>query len=281
MTKLHVRRVLKSLFPIFATAYKLHRNSRAADIPCDTPYGFKLACPPVAAAGKWFVEQVMSGDYEREETMLVDALLGNTDVFVDVGANVGWYTCLAAKRGVYVVAFEPNSVNQLFLKRSLEHNGGAGIELFPMALSSSPSLVRMYGSMGTASLIPGWAGAIDEQELVPATTLDIGLGRRFAGKRVLVKIDVEGFELEVLAGASEVLAMQPKPMWVVEVLLKQDKGPLNLRFREVFELFFDHGYRAETADSQRRTVTLTDIERWLQQGTVGFGGTNYLFSPRQ
>ena len=51
------------------------------------------------------------GEFEPLETVIVESLLEEFDIFVNIGANTGYYVCKALHRGVPVVAFEPNQLN--------------------------------------------------------------------------------------------------------------------------------------------------------------------------
>jgi FkbM family methyltransferase len=116
------------------------------------------------------------------------------EVFVDVGANVGAYSLRAASQGMTVHSFEPNPENVKVLRRNCEING-LSIDLHECALGSSE---------GTASLAPNGAASriSDAGDLrVQVRTLD-----SFHLPRAdLLKVDVEGYELEVLQGAVETL----------------------------------------------------------------------------
>ncbi|UTI62612.1 FkbM family methyltransferase [Paraconexibacter antarcticus] len=139
-------------------------------------------------------------------------LIDPGDVVVDVGANVGYLTSLAAARAGSageVHAFEPHPGVYALLQANVARWGSAGVAgvtTHQVALSDHEGTAelnagaRFHENMGLASLsaAPGAAGADDE--LVPVTVqrLDDVIGDRSVG---LLKIDVEGHEPEVLRGA--------------------------------------------------------------------------------
>jgi hypothetical protein len=91
-------------------------------------------------------------------------------------------------------------------------------------------------------------------------------------------MDVEGFENEVLKGAEDTLRSQPRPVWLIEISLDQHfPGGLNANFCHTFETFWGLGYEARIADSDERTITPEDVNRWAKSGHVDFGSHNYLF----
>jgi hypothetical protein len=83
-----------------------------------TPLGFKLISGLHPA-----YELMRSGKFEVEETAVIARLLPRVDVFVDIGANLGYYTCLALQSGKPVVAFEPQQQNLQCLFQNLTVNG--------------------------------------------------------------------------------------------------------------------------------------------------------------
>jgi hypothetical protein len=105
------------------------------------------------------------------------------------------------------------------------------------------------------------------------------VAKRFAGKRLLIKMDVEGFEREVLAGAVETLELSPKPTWMVEILLHDAviPGGTNTQFTETFELFWKHGYQCAELDDARTPLQATDVERWVSSAAAHC--KNFLFTP--
>lgn len=258
--------------PFAAKTYRDVRNAWTlrSSTQTPTPFGFRLAGH----------EAMASGAFEPEETAFLESKLQTSDVFVDVGANVGFYVCLAATRGTRVIAIEPLRENQDYLYRNVEHNGLRDVEIFPMAVGDTAGLLPIYGGATGASLVSGWAGATKEHRTtVPITTLDTILGDRFEGRRLLLKVDVEGAELAVVRGAARTLARHPRPIWMIEVCLTEHHPDgLNRDFGEVFETMWNAGYRAFTIGKERREIHPTDVARWTTARRKDFGGHNYEFS---
>ena len=272
MTLATLRPIVDRWLPRLASAYRTIRDARRPSLDfLQTPYGFRFA-------GN---DAIAKGDFEREEIATVVGLLGKATVFVDVGANVGFYSCLAASLGKRVLAFEPLAANLAVLYENLLANGFDSVEVFPIGLSDVPGLKPMFGGGTGASFLPGWANApTSYRRTVPTSTLDLFVSDRFRQQEVLLKVDVEGWESALLRGATRTLAMVPQPTWFVEIGLSQHfPTGRNSAFRETFEVFFQHGYRATTALEDRRPITREDVERWVASGRVDFGNHNYVFTP--
>ncbi len=227
---------------------------------------------------------VQSGTYEPDETQTILGYLGEVDVFVDVGANIGYFVCLARAHDKHVVAVEPLQQNLDVLYRNLLANGYTDVEVFPLGLSGRADIVELYGGGTGASMIDRWAGTSGVlRRAVATSTLDTLLGGRFDGKRLLIKMDVEGAEYQVLEGATAMLAAVPGPVWLLEICLTEHHpAGVNPHFADVFERFWSHGYRARTAGEQSRPVQRADVERWVRERRRDFGYVSYVFErPRQ
>ena len=241
-----------------------------------TPLGFKFV------SGFHPAYQLMrEGKFEIEETAIINRFLSQIDVFVDVGANLGYYTCLASKHGKHVIAFEPQQQNLRSLTNNLIVNGYQElVEVFPLALSEKSGLLTLYGASGpSASLVKGWAGySSNYRQTIPVSTLDNVLGGRFLDKQLFVKIDVEGAEYQVLRGGQDTLSRDQKPVWLLEVCLREfDPSGLNPHYKETFELFWDYGYQAYTATEPTQLVTRQDISDWIDKESSGYRTFNYIF----
>lgn len=266
------KQALKSLFPNLIAAYhnrslkKIYRGYKIKE----TKYGFKFCG----------MAEMLSGDFEREEVGLIRNLLGNAEVFIDVGANIGYYTCIARSLGKHVVAIEPLVENLHQLYNNLLMNNWDDVEVLPLGFSDRPGIATLYGGTTGASLVERWAGSSELlKRPIPLSTMDMVLGRsRFAGRKCVIKVDVEGAEYKLLRGAEEILTMEPAPVWIVEICCDENQPHgLNENFQLTFELFWQNGYEASVADSTLRNISYEDVKRWTVNRKTDFGYINYLF----
>jgi FkbM family methyltransferase len=146
-----------------------------------------------------------------EEPILADLLdrLGPDDVFFDIGANVGTYSCFAAGQldGGRVVAFEPEPANADRLRDNAGLNG-RDIDLRRIALSDSNGtgqLERNGSTPGAGQHALARRPSLDTVEVPQSTGDRLVTGGTLPVPNV-VKIDVEGAEMKVLDGLTATLA---------------------------------------------------------------------------
>jgi len=163
--------------------------------------------------------------YETElrHRVLDDLPEGGT--FVDVGANVGFWSIPAAHRigsAGRVIAFEPNPWAAGLLRRNVAANAGtplASIEVFETALGREPGSAELFSDdmkagSSRATLHPG---AVPTKAPVHITVPVSKLDGLIQGPVDVLKIDVEGHEAGVLAGARGLFAVSPPRRVVLEV----------------------------------------------------------------
>ena len=265
-------RRLVDLWPLVGRGARDLRDHFAElrDAPADTGLGF--SCSGNAS--------MQGTTFEMEETRFIRQALADVDLFVDVGANIGYYTCLALSHQVPAIAFEPSPRNVRRLLRNLVlNNYQHGVEVIPVALSNKPCVTKLYGRNTGASMVSGWSGASEiDFEFVPVSTLDALLGPRISGKRALIKVDVEGAEFGLLQGAGAVLSATPKPLWLIEICLTENlNGGINTTFEDVFRLFWEAGYHAYTLEDAARRIEESDVKLWIRTGKRTFGTHNFVF----
>lgn len=181
------------------------------------------------------------------------------DTFFDVGANIGTISLPVAMTGAECLAFEPAPANAARLAENAELNRLGNVTVVEAAMWSQSGTValRVDGTEGAGRSRVVDAGG-DETVEVPAATLDQFAGGGAAAPDLL-KIDVEGAELEALRGAAATLAAGR----VREVFV--ETHPLQLEERgtsepEVAALLGDLGY-AEVWATGRATETHRHFRR--------------------
>ncbi len=164
--------------------------------------------------------------FEFPTRTFFDAHLEPGDVFLDVGAHLGLYSLGAATRhpgAITVIAFEPHPLNALNLLRQLALNGQQNaVEVVCAAAGAGASLGKLwpYSTMGNfiAESAPADAPKDNPPLTVPIVPLDMLFAARpeLANRRVFLKIDVEGYEPAVVAGAAQLVASKRAAAIVLE-----------------------------------------------------------------
>lgn len=213
---------------------------------------------------RWIAEQVRPGD-----------------VLYDVGANTGLFSLLAAHRSGAdgrVVAFEPHAATTATLLENVALNGlGDRIDVLSCALHGSTGhLPFLYRSLMAASGLSqigatrdpfGHDSAPVGRELKAVARADDLIAAGTIPPADLVKIDVDGNELDVLAGMRDLLGGRPRPR-SVQVEVNPEGGD------ELIELMQSLGY-----DERGRHLTM-GIAKLVRAGAdPGTLGANVIFEP--
>jgi len=136
---------------------------------------------------------------DHPEMLVWQEILGPGDLFIDVGANIGSYTVWAGELGAEVIALEPAADTFVLLAENVNRNGYP-TEALRVAAGATCGMARMtYGQDSANRLDP-----IGSAEVRMVTIDSIIKDRRVAG----MKVDVEGFEMEVLRGCEQALLDQ-------------------------------------------------------------------------
>lgn len=157
------------------------------------------------------------GDYEPELTKyILDELnFESGAIILDVGANIGWYSVMLAKKfgpKLQIFAFEPDTLNFSLLSENVNRNGAASIIPVKCAAAEENSIKTLYrykeGNLGRHSLLPTEGLATEQVETV---TLDRFLEEwQISPEQVkFIKMDIEGYEYFALRGAQNLLTHVP------------------------------------------------------------------------
>ncbi len=172
-----------------------------------------------------------SGVWEPHVTEAFRARLGPGDVCVDIGAHIGYYTLLASKLvgpGGKVYAFEPSPGAFRALEQNLVRNGVTNVMPLNVAAGAHGSTGTLYelaeGSSGNSSLSPRLlesphAGTADEYTPVEVEicAADSRVPPDEFARVRMIKVDVEGYEVEALRGVERILAVGAPIAVIVEL----------------------------------------------------------------
>lgn len=176
------------------------------------------------------------GSYESRMQQVLVSLLKAGDIFYDVGANVGFYSLLAARQvGAqgHVYAFEPLPRNIEYLDRHIHLNKCTNVTIVPCAV------INYVGRARFKLLDSSTSHLSEEGELeVETITLDDFVFHRYSPSPKIIKVDVEGAEIEVLRGATRCL-MECRPF----VLISVHSARL---YAGVYKLSLEWGYSIKT-----------------------------------
>lgn len=191
-------------------------------------------------------------EYEPEVWHHLMARLKAKDVFVDVGAFYGLYAVAVAKRlhiEGRVIAFEPSSENRSYLATHVRLNHvEKAVTIYPQAVSNQDGSVT-FALQGSQSTILAKDNAIDSASVtVPCVRLDTFLANTHID---ILKIDVEGFEEQVLQGAAALLAnpvLRPHSIYIeIHAFAWHLSGTSE---RSLLELLSHYGYTATFLDGR-------------------------------
>lgn len=216
--------------------------------------------------------QMRDGCYETPLPLLMMAVLLRADGgFVDVGANTGVYSVLAAHVNATkpIAAFEPNPPALAALRHNLAINGWSDrVEVHPFALSDGDGQVPLFlpdaahGQMETSASL--------EADFQPATgTLEVEVRRldtvAIPWQVAVIKVDIEGHEHRFLAGARDLID-RDRPIVFVEILAEARRNLLGQFLRHAG--YVDFRLRPDLAIHDGET--LADPLAW-----------NHAFVPRE
>ncbi|MGA3283884.1 MAG: FkbM family methyltransferase [Verrucomicrobiota bacterium] len=195
-------------------------QSAARLVPGDICVGFpnntRLLVPPRMKGAAHYITPRLC---EFEEMAFVMHFLRPSEVFADVGANIGAFTIIAAGvAGAQVTAFEPGPEAFHQLELNIRLNGLVErVKAFNAAVGQKEGTIQFTAGLGTENCVITGSSAADAVT-VRVMTLDQVLTEKTPA---LLKVDVEGFETEVFAGAGQTLKQPQLRAMIVE---RSDNG---------------------------------------------------------
>jgi FkbM family methyltransferase len=191
----------------------------------------KIPIPLRLPFGAWWIAgssavdvELLTNGFENAELHLVEKLLWPGMTVLDIGAHHGLYSLLASLRvgsKGRVIAFEPSARERTHLERHVRLNNCHNVVLEPAALGNETGEAELFLADGYEdccnSLRPPAVQGRTHTVRVPVLRLDDVLQKLEVRKVDFIKLDVEGAERDVLAGAQNLLKTSPRPVILVEV----------------------------------------------------------------
>jgi FkbM family methyltransferase len=147
------------------------------------------------------------GVYEKPETNFLRSVFRPGMTFLDVGANLGYYTALAIVhlgREGKIIALEPDTENFSFLQKTIRANNAENVVSINKAAADRPGKLTLYVSSGNRGDNRLYRNDLcDSSYEVEVSTVDALLEECGVSQVDLVKIDVQGFERHVFEGMKE------------------------------------------------------------------------------
>lgn len=174
----------------------------------------------------------------------IQPLIDEESIVFDVGANMGVVCHWFAERSHHVYAFEPHPENVSTLQSQMKLRNSSNISLHQYALGREETQMQLHvkGFHGHHSL-----GDVDnsptvDKILVDVRTMDSVFEELNLNRIHFLKIDVEGFESDVLTGASSLLA-DKKIDYILFELQETLLQSIERTSQEVFDILFESGYQ--------------------------------------
>jgi FkbM family methyltransferase len=158
--------------------------------------------------------------YEPDELRIVDLYLRPGDTFVDAGANVGIFTAYASRavgKSGCVIAFEAHPLISTVLAENVALNKLTNVTVVTAALGDKAGELKMKYPRADPGSTHVAIRPSAEDATVPVVTLDAALRERGVAHADYLKIDVEGFERQVLEGAMDTITRNPTIIVQTEV----------------------------------------------------------------
>ena len=160
--------------------------------------------------------------YEQATVENLIPFLKTSRVFFDIGANIGYFSFLAASVNpqLKIFSFEPLPKNISSIKKNMELNPNAKINLIESCLSDQKGEIEFSippeGECGWGRI--SYKDMFDNNKIVrPVQTIDDFCNTNAIDRVDFIKMDIEGFEFHVLRGASELLSRQNAPNMCIEM----------------------------------------------------------------
>lgn len=206
---------------------------------------------------------------------------GPTDLIIDVGANLGWYSINISKfyPNNKIFAFEPDDINFAILNENIKLNNSSNITAINKAVAQKNDKLTLYKypekNLGRHSLLQD--NTLKQQQIVVDTvSIDefITKNHLIDHKIKLIKIDVEGYEYQVLLGCIKSL---PKIEYILHEFSPKIMQQHNISPEQLIKLLLDNNFEPFTFTQQGtlQSVNLSEILNSLEVTELFWKNNSY------
>jgi FkbM family methyltransferase len=188
---------------------------------------------------------LLGGYYEKLQLSIFEQLASESQLIIDVGANIGLYTAVGAKNMEEqgkVISFEPIPANLELLRNNIKFNKQTkNVNVAEYALGEDDRTLEIYISSksgGNHSVGGAGSSGYDDVLKVEQTSLDGYMAKQTNKKIDLIKIDVEGYDGYVLKGALKTIA-KSHPALMIECIPKL-LDRCNFSYQDFGKMLFDN-----------------------------------------
>ncbi len=196
-----------------------------------------------------------NGYPDYHEMQFITHYLKPGDAFIDIGANVGVYTLLAASLvggNGSVDSFEPDPKALKRLKENIALNRLSWVHVHASAVGSEPGMIEFMAlNEDTCSRIVSDSRFESSKISVPCVVLDQIVERHYA----MGKMDIEGAEPLALKGAERLLSQSNPPVWQLELAGYSKR--YGMQTHEIIDWLYERGYEIALYDSKTRMLNFT------------------------
>jgi FkbM family methyltransferase len=199
--------------------------------------------------------------FEKSEQTFTKRFLTKGDIFVDVGANIGLFSLIASKvvgQSGHVYAFEPCTDTYDRFQKNIKLAHLKNISSFPIALSDEDRTLDLRvskdGFDAWNSFVNPSIESVFETESVQTMRWDDFAHRHsLFGKVIMIKIDVEGWEMQVLEGMKNTLSRSDAPVLQVE-FTEENCHSNGYACKDLYNALSNFGYRLFTYDVEENVL---------------------------
>lgn len=203
------------------------------------------------------------GLYDYHEMNFLLRYLRSEDIFLDIGANIGVYTLLAASKihSGSIYSFEALPKNYKRLEENLKLNQFEQVKTYELAISDSKGSVALNLAEGDS--MPFISQTATKNTItVPTDTLDHLLQNQSFANLTLAKMDIEGAEILALKSATSLLKQQRPHVWILEI--NDAVNNFGHQKQDLVDLLSSYGYNLYNYDADTNQLQLITLEQ--QQG---------------